>query len=173
MVNYDTQVAPASYYPQSSSSKRKFGLMLGGAMIGMNAYYLPIQKDAFVNRAFMITQKEVDEKITTLKAIAEEVANGKVSTESKMILQDMGLTEDITAITNKCSALDKLVSDPSEVKAQKANFSRSFESYKKNVALMDNTCAKAFKVIKQNKFKWGMGIGAGIGLALGLMTSRD
>ncbi len=177
MVNYDAQVGqmPTPYYQvsPSGSRKRKIGTTLAGAMIGMNAYYLPVQKDSFVNRAFDLTKKEADEQIAVLKSIAEEVANGEVSTESKMILQNMGLTEDISAITNKCTALDKNVSDPASVKALKQNFSRNFSSYKKNAALMDNICAKAFKGVKQNKFKWGAGIGAGIGLALGLMTSRD
>ena len=44
---------------------------------------------------------------------------------------------------------------------------------KKNQHLMDNNCAEAFKSLKWNKFKWGVGIGAAIGLALSLMTSRE
>lgn len=175
MSNYDTQVGQTPYYPTTSggSTKRKIGAALAGAMIGMNAYYLPVQKDAFVNKAFNITQKEAEEQIATLKTIAEEVADSSVSTESKMILQEMGLPEDITAITNKCIALDRKVSEPSLVKALKRDFRRNFDSYKKNIALMDNNCAKAFKAVKQNKFKWGAGIGAGVGLVLGLITSRD
>lgn len=177
MVNYDAQVGqmpiPYSTVSPSGSRKRKLGATIAGGMLGMNAYYIPISKDSFVNRAFDITKKEADEQIATLKSIAEEVAKGEVSTESKMILQDMGVAENVSAITNKCTALDKSVSDPSAVKALKQNFSRNFANYKKNAALMDNTCAKAFKAVKQNKFKWGVGIGAGIGLALGLMSSRD
>lgn len=175
MVNYDAQVGqmPTPYYSQSGSRKRKIGATLAGAMIGMNAYYIPVTKDSFVNKAFDITKKEADEQIATLKSIAEEVAEGKVSTESKMILQDMGLSEDVVTITNKCSALDKNVSDPDTVKSLKKDFSRNFKKYKKDAATMDNTCAKAFKAVKWNKFKWGLGIGAGVGLALSLMTSRD
>lgn len=164
---------PTPYYSQSGSRKRKIGATLAGAMIGMNAYYIPVTKDSFVNKAFDITKKEADEQIATLKSIAEEVAEGKVSTESKMILQDMGLSEDVVTITNKCSALDKNVSDPDTVKSLKKDFSRNFKKYKKDAATMDNTCAKAFKAVKWNKFKWGLGIGAGVGLALSLMTSRD
>lgn len=177
MVNYDAQVGqmpvPYSTISPSGSRKQKVGMTLAGAMIGMNAYYLPVKKDSFINRAFDVTKHEADEQIAALKGIAEEVANNKVSTESKMILQDMGLPEDVVSITNKCTSLDRRVSDPASVKALKADFSRNFDSYKKNIALMDNNCAKAFKGVKQNKFKWGAGIGAGIGLALGLMTSRD
>jgi ElaB/YqjD/DUF883 family membrane-anchored ribosome-binding protein len=176
MVNYDAQVGqmPTPYYTSSSGSrKRLMGLTLAGGLIGMNAYYLPVKKDTFVSRAFNITKKEADEKIAVLKSIAEEVAQNDISTESKMILQDMGVAEDVVAITNKCSALDKSVSEPARVKALKEGFSRNFNTYKRNVASMDNVCAKAFKAVKQNKFKWGVGIGSAIGLALGLIASRD
>lgn len=177
MVNYDAQVGqmpiPYSTISPSGSRKRKIGATLAGGMIGMNAYYIPISKDTFVNRAFKITKAKVDEQIATLKSIAEEVANGNISTESKMILQDLGVAENVNDITNKCTALDRSVSEPSVVKSLKQNFSRNFAKYKKDAALMDNTCAEAFKSAKQNKFKWGVGIGAGIGLALGLLTSND
>ena len=175
MVNYDARIdqMPAQCYTATGSNKRKIGATLAGAMVGMSAYYIPVTKDLFVNKAFNLTKNEADKQIAILKSIAEEVANRKVSTESKMILQDMGLAEDITDITNKCTALDKSVSEPTAVKSLKQNFSRNFESYKKNIALMDNICAKAFQAIKQNRLKWGIGIGAGVGLALSLMTSRD
>lgn len=177
MVNYDAQVSqiPTPYYTSTpaASHKRKIGLMLAGGLIGMNAYYLPIKKDVFIQRAFDITKNNADEKIAVLKGIAEEVADNNISTESKMILQDMGLPEDITAITNKCTELDKKVSDPTSVKSLKESFNRNFKNYKKNPASMDSTCAEAFRAIKRNKFRWGVGIGAAIGLALGLMTSRD
>ena len=45
-----------------------------------------------------------------------------VSTQSKMILQEMGLAEDVVQITNKCIALDKSVTDPAAVKKLKAGF---------------------------------------------------
>ena len=175
MVDYNAQVNQTPYYPISSSGskKRKIGMTLAGGLIGMNAYYIPVKKDVFVNRAFEIAQKEAEDQINILKNIAEEVANGDVSTESKMILQDLGLSQDVSSIANKCSALDKSVTDPASVKNLKARFRSGFDSYKKNPALMDNTCAKAFKAAKQSKFKWGTGIGAAIGLALSLITSSD
>lgn len=177
MVNYEAQVnqIPTPYYTASPSGakKRLVGLTLAGGLIGMNAYYLPVKKNAFINRAFDITKDQANNQIEKLKSIAEEVANNKVSTESKMILQDMGLTEDVVNITNKCTALDRSVSNPDAVKTLKNDFAQNFARYKKDISLMDNNCAKAFKAIKQNKFKWGAGIGAGIGLVLGLMTSRD
>lgn len=177
MVNYSTQVnqMPAAYYPvsPSGSRKQKIGTTLAGGLIGMTAYYIPVKKDTFVQKAFDITKEEANNQIETLKTIAEEVEANKVTTKSKMILQDMGLSEDVTAITNKCSELDQKVSDPAAVKALKKEFSRNFESYKKDCALMDNNCAQAFKAARWNKFRWGMGIGAAIGLTLGLISSRD
>ena len=111
--------------------------------------------------------------IASAKDIAIEVEKNKVSTQSKMILQDLGLSEDVIAITNKCSELDRSVSDPVKVKALKDDFAKNYSSYKKDVSLMDNTCAEAFKNAKRNKFKWGAGIGAAIGLALSLLSSND
>lgn len=177
MVNYDAQInqMPTPYYSMipTSSKKKTLGLATAGGLIGMNAYYLPVTKDAFVQRAFNVTKKDAFEKIETLKVIATEVAENRVSTESKMILQDMGLSESVSDITRKCSELAKKVTDSAEVKSLKADFDNNFKSYKKKPSLMDNNCAEAFRLIKRNKFRWGIGIGAGIGLALGLMTSQD
>ena len=171
-----TEINPNMTYYQpnpSASKKRKLGATIAGGLIGMNAYYLPVKKDVFVQRAFDITKDEANSKIATLANIAKEIEENKVSTESKMILQEMGLSEDLHAITQKCIELDKEVSDPAKVKTLKDNFSKNFKNYKKDAALMDNTCASAFKAIKRSKFWWGSGIGAAIGLALSLMGSRD
>ena len=164
-----------AYYPTSPSAakKKKIGATIAGSLIGMNAYYLPIKKDVFVQRAFDITKDEANAKIATLANIAKEVEQDKVSTESKMILQEMGLNEDLKEITRKCIELDKEVSDPAKVKSLKDSFSKNFKNYKKDVSLMDNTCASAFKEIKRSKFWWGAGIGAAVGLALSLIGSKD
>ena len=39
-----------AYYPTSpsASKKKKIGATIAGSLIGMNAYYLPIKKDVFV-----------------------------------------------------------------------------------------------------------------------------
>ncbi len=171
-----TEINPNMAYYQPNpvaSKKRKMGATIAGGLIGMNAYYLPVKKDAFIQRAFDITKNEADEKIRILANVAKEIEEQKVSTESKMILQEMGLREDLQAITQKCIELDKEVSDPARVKALKDSFSTNFKNYKKDVALMDNNCASAFKAIKRSKFWWGTGIGSAIGLALSLMGSRD
>ena len=175
-VNYNAQVNQMPipyYYPQSGSSKKKYGLMVAGGLIGMNAYYLPIKKDVFVQRAFDMTRNEIYDQIRTLKNIAEEVDKNEVSTQSKMILQEFGLSENRDAITNKCIELDKKVSDPVLVKRLKDSFITSFDNCKKKTHLMDSVCADAYKAAKWNKFKWGVGIGSAIGLAIGLIGSRE
>ena len=51
----------------------------------MNAYYLPIKKDVFVQKAYDITKDEANAQIASLAQAAKEVETKKVSTESKMI----------------------------------------------------------------------------------------
>lgn len=164
-----------AYYPPSPSAQKKktIGLAAAGGLIGMNAYYLPVKKDVFVQRAFDVTHNEATTQILALRNAAKEVLENKVSPESKMILQEMGLSEDFKQITNKCIDLDRKVSDPSSVKNLKADFASNFAKYKKDASLMDNNCAKAFKIIKRNKFLWGLGIGAAIGAALSLIGSKS
>jgi len=176
-VSYEAQVnqIPAPYYyPQTGSSKkRKYGTMLIGGLLGMNAYYLPVSKDTFVQRGFDIKRDDNFDQIRKLKTVAEEIEKENLSTESKMILQEMGLPEDINAVTAKCVALEKEVTDPSSVRTIKEKFINSFENFKKHTHKMDAECSDAFRAAKWNKFKWGVGIGSGIGLALGLLGSRD
>ncbi len=175
-VNYEAQInqMPYPYLPaRGTSKKRKIGMMVAGGLIGMNAYYLPVKKDVFVQRGFDMKRNENFDQIRTLKNIAEEVEQNKVSTESKMILQQLGLSEDVSAITRKCDSLEKEVTDKASVKRIKDAFINCFDSCKKNTHLMDSACSDAYRAVKRNKFNWGVGIGAGIGLALGLMGSRD
>ena len=90
-----------------------------------------------------------------------------------MILQEMGLTEDISVITQKCIELDKKITDKTAVKNLKDNFANNFDTFKKHPSLMENTCNEAFRSVKKTKLYWGLGIGASIGLALGLLSSRE
>lgn len=161
------------YLSPSASKKRKVGATIFGGLLGMTAYYLPVTKDEFVSKAFKITKNEANSKIASLAQAVKEIEKNSLSSESKMILQEMGVNADITAITNKCMEIDKTVSDPDSVKSLKKFFNDNFKNFKKNPHLMDNNCADAFKSIKWNKFKWGMGIGAALGLAFSLMSSRD
>ena len=176
-VNYEAQVnqMPVPYYypPASSSKKRVLGMTVAGGLIGMNAYYLPVKKDVFVQRAFDMTRDEAFDDISRLRDIAVEVDKGEVSTESKMILQQMGVAEDRGAITNKCAELENKVTDKTSVQTLKDNFANVFDNFKKKTHKMDALCSDAYREVRRNKFRWGVGIGAGIGLALGLMSSRD
>lgn len=164
-----------AYYPPNPSAQKKktLGLAVAGGLIGMNAYYIPVKKDVFIQRAFDVTRDEATSQILALKTAAKEVTENKITPESKMILQEMGLSEDFQQITDKCIELDKKVSDPANVKRLKADFASNFANYKKDVSLMDNNCAKAFKLIKRNKFMWGAGIGAAIGVALSFIFGRN
>ena len=177
-VNYEAQINQMPvpyYYPSSgkSSKKRVLGMTVAGGLIGMNSYYLPVKKDVFVQRAFDMTRNEAYEDILRLKDIAIEVDKGKVSTESKMILQQMGVAEDRGAIANKCIELENKVTDKTSVKTLKDGFANVFDNAKKKTHKMDALCSDAYREVRRNKFRWGVGIGAGIGLALGLMGSRD
>ena len=176
MVNYEEQINQSPYYYSTynvHSYKRKVGGMLAGGLLGTLAYYIPVSKDSFVQRGFDMERNEAYEQIRSLKNIAEEVEAGKVSTKSKMILQDMGLAEDVSEITNKCTELERKYSDKVSVKNIKDKFADSFERCQNKTSAMDAQASDAYKAVRRNKFKWGVGIGAAIGLALGLLTSRD
>lgn len=121
-----------SSYPTSPAVSRKkiAGAMLAGGLLGMNAYYFPVNKDIFVQKSFDLTKAEANNQIAVLTGIAKEVDNKSVSTQSKMILQEMGLGQDVVEITKKCIDLDKSVTDPAAVKKLKAGFDSNFASYK-------------------------------------------
>ena len=178
MINYDTQISqiPTAYYyggmPQGSSRKKNLGMMVIGGLIGMNAYYMPVKKDVFVQRGFDMERDIANSQIATLKKIAQEVEKNKVSTESLMFLQDMGLIEDVGVISARCTSIKERITNPLSVKAIKDHYIDSFDTHGKNTHLMDALSSDAFKAVRRNKFRWGVGIGAGIGLALGLITSR-
>ena len=170
------QTPPSITYYQpnpAAARKRKIGLAATGALIGMNAYYLPVKKDAFVQKAFDITKAETNAQIASLAKAAKEVEAKNVSTESKMILREMGLNEDIKSITDKCIELDKNISDRKYADNLKINFMNNYDTYKKSPSLMDDMSNRAYRAVKKTKLRWGAGIGAAIGLALGLLTSRE
>lgn len=177
MINYDAQISqmPTPYYygTRGSSRKKQLGMMVLGGLIGMNAYYMPIKKDVFVQRGFDMVRDTAKEDIERLTAIAQEVAKNKLSTESRLYLQNLGISEDINAISAYCKALEDSVTDSLAVKNIKDGFIDSFDTHGKNTHLMDSLSSDAYRAVRRNKFKWGVGIGAGIGLALGLITSRD
>ncbi len=169
-----TPPSMAYYQPNPAASrKRKIGLMATGALIGMNAYYLPVQKDAFVQKAFDLTKADTNAQINSLAQAAKEVNENNLSTESKMILREMGLSENFNSITDKCIELDKTITDKRLSDNIKLNFINNYDAYKKYPSLMDDISNRAYRAVKKTKLRWGAGIGAAIGLALGLLTSRD
>lgn len=171
-----TQINPAMAYYQpnpAAARKRKIGLAVTGALIGMNAYYLPVKKDAFVQKAFDLKKDDINAQIASLAKVAKEVEAKDISTESKMILREMGLSEDVKSITDKCIELDKKITDKKSADNLKINFMNNYDTYKKSPSLMDDMSNRAYRAVKKTKMKWGLGIGAAIGLALGLLTSRE
>ena len=149
------------------------GLALLGGLLGMPAYYLPVRKNTFVNRAFNIKRDNNYDKIECLKEAAKEVEKKKLSTESKLLLKDLGVGQSIPAITRKCQELEKEVTNKASVKALKDNFADVFENCGKDTHKMDSACADAYKAVRFSHFRWGIGIGAGIGLAIGLLSLKD
>ncbi len=174
---YEAQIGqmPTPYYsqPATSSNKRKLGMTVAGGLIGMNAYYLPVNKDVYVQRGFDMTRDEANSQVRTLKQIAKNIEKQSMTTEDKMFLQQLGLPEDVTAITNHCKSLEEKVTNPASVKQIKDKYIKAFDTNNKKTHLMDAVCSDAYRAVKRNKFWWGVGIGSGIGLALGLMGSRD
>lgn len=162
-------------YPQSSQGgyKKMFGGMIAGGLIGMNAYYLPLNKKAFAEKAFDIHKNEINGQIAALRNAADEISKEKLSTNSKLILQEHGLAEDIVQIGNRCIVLDHSITNETDVKNYKKIFEDGFAAMKKEACLRNNEASQAFKELKRSKFWWGTGIGAVVGLALCLIASRD
>lgn len=174
MTIYD---ASMNYYGSQSTtvsekSKRAGATLLGG-IAGMTCYYLPVSKDTFVNEAFRVTKKNVENDIKAMKTAADEIAKNKLSNESKIILHRLGVAETVDDIKVKCKTLKDGVTDTATVKALKKDFADNFKKYKKDASLMDTTTSNAMSNIKWNGFKWGMGIGAVLGAALSLIATKD
>lgn len=165
MGNYD--VAIPSVQPPQSSKAKKAGMAVLGGMLGMSAYYLPISKDTFVNEAFKVHTRNVRSDINGLKQAAGELSTSSpnLSTDSKLLLNKLGVTEDITDIFSKSKDLETQITDSSSVKNIKNMYANGFAAFKKNASTMDNVASEAMNNIKWNGFKWGMGIGAALFLA--------
>lgn len=174
MVNYD---ASLNYYNSSNSKPSDKSKMLGaallGGLLGTTCYYLPVSKDTFVNVAYGVKKNNVENDIKALTQAADEISKNKITNESKILLNRLGLNELIDEISNKCRELKEGITDADTVKSMKKDFADNFKKYKKDASLMDTVTSKAMSTIKWNGFKWGMGIGAVLGLALSLVLGRN
>lgn len=176
MTNYDAAVGYAPIGQGGANKKaKKAGAALLGGLVGMTAYYLPVSKDVFVNQAFSVHKKEINNHINGLKQAAGELSSGtpSLSIESKMLLNKLSVAENVTDIMAKSKELEKSITDSTEVKNLKSTFANGFAAFKKNASTMDNTASEAMKNIKWNGFKWGMGIGAAFCLALSCLFGRN
>lgn len=171
---YDYTPYSSPYYTSKGGNFRRItGLTLAGGMIGMTMFYRPVKKDEFVEMGFKIVKDKNYQQIASLQEAAKEISENKLSTNGKMLLQDLHLPEDISAITVKCAELEKKVSDKNSVKRIKTGFADTFTSCGKSTHKMDRLSSEAFKAVKRSHMWWGIGIGAGIGLALGFLSSRN
>lgn len=171
-MSYDASMA---YFqrPTVSERSKRIGATLLGGMAGMTCYYLPISRDTFVNEAYRVTKNNAKRDIKALNLAADELSKKRLSNESKILLNSIGVDENFDAIKNKCKALQESVTLPDAVKNMKKNFADNFKSYKKDASLMDTVTQKAMSNIKWNGFKWGMGIGAVLGASLSLFGTKD
>ncbi len=177
MSNYDPTITynnPAygqSYYNQpvvmTTSPGKKLGHALMGGLIGMGAYYLPVNKDVFVNKAFKVHKEQVGNDIKSLTQTAStmSISSGDLSIENKLMLQKLGVSENLTAVMDKAKDLEKSITDSAIVKNTKKGFENGFEAFKKSASSMDNITNEAMQRVRWSAFKWGAGIGAALFLA--------
>lgn len=173
MNNYDASMNYGGAYPAPTSKSKKAGAALLGGLVGMTCYYLPVGKDVFVNEAFRVTKNCTEKDIKGLEEAAAEISKDKLSSEGKLLLRRLGVSETVDAVADKCKTLKESLANPTNVKNMKADFDKNFKSYKKQASLMDTNTAKAMSNIKWNGFKWGAAIGAVLGLALSLVLGRE
>ena len=136
MNNYDASMANMYSTPSTGSSvARKIGGAVVGGMLGMTAYYIPVSKDVFVNKAFSIHSENVNADINSLKQAATEIGSSSgLSTENKIFLNKLAVSENLTAIIDKCKTLEESIKNSTSVKNITHGFADGFESFKKNAS---------------------------------------
>lgn len=172
MFNPDVSVNYGGYASVSPRSKRIGATVLGG-LLGMTCYYLPVNKDLFVGTAFSVARKNAEKNIKALEIAADEISKNKLTNENKIFLTQMGVSENLQSIAQKCKELKESVTDKDKVKALKKDFADNFKKYVKDESLMDTVTSKAMSTLRWNGFKWGMTIGGLLGAALSLLATRD
>ena len=172
MFNPDVSVNYGGYSPVSPRSKRIGATVLGG-LIGMTCYYLPVNKDLFVGTAFNVARKNTEKNIKALEIAADEISKNKLTNENKIFLAQIGVSENLQAIAQKCRELKESITDKDKVIALKKDYAANFKQYVKDESLMDTVTSKAMSTLRWNGFKWGMAIGGLLGAALSLLATRD
>ncbi len=170
-INY--YATPANYYnaplaPQSTT-KRKVGLVLGGGLLGMLYYHRPVRQNEFIKFGFEQTVLDVQTQMAALKKARRELNSFGLSTDSKSMLNSLGVAENTDIINLKIKDLHKSINDPTEVSKIKQGLVSRFKNIKKDPALRTNVEKKTFELIRQSHLRWGVGIGAAVALVASLL----
>lgn len=161
-----------SITPRERAQATGTGAVLG--MVGMSAYYLPVTKDRFIRTAFNIVKNETQDSIEILNGAAmAKSANTSLKAEQKLLLSQLGLSDDLGAINNKIADLKNSITDNTVVKNLKQGFADSFADCKKNEVLRDVVSSKAFNKIHWTNFAWGAAIGFVLGHVLGIQLNKS
>lgn len=175
MTNYDVASYPQAMQSPRSRKANKVGAAMVGGLAGMGAYYIPVTKNNFVDQAFKVHSKNVNADIEGLKQAAGELSlsSPKLSNESKILLNRLGVRDNLTDIFDKTKTLSDEITDSTSVKSIKSGFASGFEAFKKNADTMDNVASEAMKNIKWNNFRWGIGLGAALMLGISCLFDRS
>ena len=114
MFNPDVSVNYGGYASVSPRSKRIGATVLGG-LLGMTCYYLPVNKDLFVGTAFSVARKNAEKNIKALEIAADEISKNKLTNENKIFLTQMGVSENLQSIAQKCKELKESITDKDKV----------------------------------------------------------
>jgi hypothetical protein len=173
---YNTQYPAQPYYGTGTSgtkTRRRLGATMLGCLAGMGAYFIPVNKDVFVNRAFEESKKEIQTDISQLKKAELELRKGNISRESTGYLAKRNINEAVDDVVNELRTQEERITLPDSVRSIKEELANNFNNLKKEARLRSNPESAAFQAIKWNNFAWGVGICAAVGLALSLLSSRD
>lgn len=140
------------------------GTALGA--VGMSAYFIPVTKNRFVRAAYNINKGIAEDKIELLNKAADEVQKKNIKPETKLLLKELGVSETLESISDKCLELKKSFTDDGLVKAMKTYYADNFKNFKKSESSMDAISSKAFSKIRWTNLGWGAFIGFILGNVL-------
>lgn len=155
-----------SITPRERAKAIGAGSVLG--LVGMTAYYLPITKDRFVRNSYDIVKIKTKSDIEQLNEAGIALSKRNLTSEQKLFLSQMEVSEDLDSINTKVSDLKKILTDNDTVKDLKQGFLDNFKNFKKSEALMDPISTKALQKIRWTNFGWGAFIGFVLGSVMSL-----